>query len=1077
MYWKVDEKNIIFSANDCPNDMWEIVSGRLEEMYVQNNAELGENGTILVSHEAISFLSQEDRDILLLPRIFPHKITVKSIGAVATKTFRYQIYYTDVSGKSFVNPVVIGAYIKIDQDLEYTFNHGQYYISNQAKECNLKSKALSLSELRFYNLKNLAAIKEAAFEINAEMDANTARTKVIIPKKLGIAPKFEANGDLSIEPILLDRDGKISKDFRQRFNARAFVNNLYSGLEGYYVIEDDVFEGLSEIKQHKKIKADEVQNFLDNPEAVFSAEVFDFAQNEYSDRVVELGDYRYRNEANSNKVVSWLPEEGVSYNPLENKNNSVEDSGIVNEENVAQIKNLINEAQRNNETVITYENKEYPISISLLADVNRYLHVNATNKKNHKKERKSEEQILLIKDNFEDLSYAKEVSQRQEEVFCSEYIETSLKKEISLYPHQIKGLRWLLADCYAGRYGGALLSDDMGLGKTIQTLCFLAICKKQLKEVVSGACLIVAPVSLLKNWKDECEHFIRKDIFDTIEIIDKNSIHKYKKAGITDFSCISQDTLVLINYETLRANQLALGKIDWGVMVLDEAQTIKNPFARVSLAVKAMKYKFGLALTGTPIENTWVDLWSIMDFVAPGYHLGTLAEFKKKYVNELKRCDKDEDQIIHLGQKLNEELQPLFLRRLKTELVTSGQLTGLPQKHIYKLEENMPEEQLVAYKSVLSSFSKEKATKGSILQAIFRLRDISLLPNIASIDERAIDGNNIIQIINSSARLKVVFRKLTSIQQAGEKALIFLESKKMQRMLRRMISLQYGISVEIPINGDMDGFKRKKIVDSFNAYNGFNVLILSPIAAGVGLNISSANHVFHLSRHWNPAKEDQATDRAYRIGQKKDVEVYIPIAKHPDFGVDGAFDQKLDQLLDYKRRLSAGALFPVGDSEQDGIELFGSLGGIKQAANFSGDYEMPYIDLQFIDQSNGRMFERIVAELYKKMLYKTTKTPDSNDGGVDVVALSEVNDNLLIQCKKTSKICQAMNQNGIKEVYSAAPQYEKDYGCKFKKIVITNAAKFTSGAVNRAQCNDVKLICRDELKCMLDKYKIEKFLY
>ena len=114
-------------------------------------------------------------------------------------------------------------------------------------------------------------------------------------------------------------------------------------------------------------------DFLDNPEAVFSAEVFDFAQNEYSDRVVELGDYRYRNEANSNKVVSWLPEEGVSYNPLENKNNSVEDSGIVNEENVAQIKNLINEAQRNNETVITYENKEYPISISLLADVNRYL--------------------------------------------------------------------------------------------------------------------------------------------------------------------------------------------------------------------------------------------------------------------------------------------------------------------------------------------------------------------------------------------------------------------------------------------------------------------------------------------------------------------------------------------------------------------------------------------------------------------------------------------------------------------------------------------------------------------------------
>ena len=461
MYWKIDEKNIIFSANDCPNDMWEIVSGKLEEMYVQNNAELGENGVVLVSHEAISFLSQEDRDILLLPKIFPHKITVKSIGAVATKTFRYQIYYTNVSGKSFVNPVVIGAYIKIDQDLEYTFNHGQYYISNQAKECNLKSKTLSLSELRFYNLKNLAAIKEAAFEINAEMDTNTVRTKVIIPKKLGIAPKFEPNGDLSIEPILLDRDGKISKDFRQRFNSRTTVNNLYSGLEGYYVIEDDVLEGLSEIKKNKRIKADEVQTFLDNPETVFSAEVFDFVQNEYSDRVVELGDYRYKNEANSNKVVSWLPEEGASYNPLESKNNNVEEIGLVNEENVAQIKRMIDEAQSNDEAVITYENKEYPISISLLSDVNRYLYVNATNKKHNKRDIKSEEQILLIKDNFADLSYAKEAHKGQKEAFRTEYIEKSLKKGITLYQHQIKGLRWLLVDCYDGGYSGALLSDDM----------------------------------------------------------------------------------------------------------------------------------------------------------------------------------------------------------------------------------------------------------------------------------------------------------------------------------------------------------------------------------------------------------------------------------------------------------------------------------------------------------------------------------------------------------------------------------------------------------------------------------------
>ena len=1079
MEWQVDADKIIFSKEKCSAEMWELVREKLKELYLYNKVELGNEGEWFVSHEIIASLTQEERDILLLPKIFPYQISIHSTGGVATKRFRYQIEYLNNDEKPFINPIINGAYIKIDNDLEYTFNQGQYYLTKKVNESNGKSSDLSLQELQFYNLRNLADVQSVAGDINANLDANTTRTKVIVPQKLSVMPKLDFNGDIIIEPVILEKNGTVNQEFQKRFNARSSVNKIYTDVKGnYYLIEDEVLDGLKEIKEHKKIKADDASEFLKNPEAVLTASAFDFDTNLYSDRVLEIGEYKYVNNKGLSGVTSWLPEEGTSYNYTDDSEESIFE---VTEKNASDIKVLINEAQLNAKTSILYNGTEIPITLALLNNVNQHINQNKLSKKIEKKSftksNKLKHKILIIKDNFEQLSYDKLNEETiKDTILNRDYIENCLRPGISLFKHQIEGLKWLLIDCYAHNYKGALLSDDMGLGKTIQTLCFLAICKKFFYDDIKGACLIVAPVSLLENWKNEYERFIQEHIFDSVEVINNYTIKKYKISGKLDFSQISDKSLVLINYDTLRANQLALGKVDWGIIVLDEAQNIKNPFARVSLAVKAMKYKFGLALTGTPIENTWVDLWSIMDFVAPGYNLGTLSEFKKKYVRELKACGKDEKKIFQLGHNLNEELSPVFLRRLKNELILSGQITGLPRKHIRKISADMPEPQIKAYKSVLNDYVKGTRTKGTVLQAIFRLRDISLLPNIASLDERSISTDSVIPIINSSARLKLVFEELTKIKSLNEKALIFLESKKMQRILRRMLILYFDIEIEISINGDMDGSKRQKIVDKFNSVDGFNVLILSPLAAGVGLNISSANHVIHLSRHWNPAKEDQATDRAYRIGQKKDVEVCIPIAKHPDLGIDGAFDQKLDQLLDYKRRLSEGALFPIGDSEQDGIDLFKALGGISENINKK---ELPdYVDLDWIDSSNGRMFECIIERLYANKNYVAEKTPDTNDGGVDVVALDRNGGlNFLIQCKKTASYTKAIGQSGIKEVYTAVPGYERKYGRKFNKIVITNAEKFTSGAIKLAEETNVELIGRKELEKMLKQNPVEKFFY
>ncbi|MBQ3889953.1 MAG: DEAD/DEAH box helicase family protein, partial [Lachnospiraceae bacterium] len=587
---------------------------------------------------------------------------------------------------------------------------------------------------------------------------------------------------------------------------------------------------------------------------------------------------------------------------------------------------------------------------------------------------------MLIADNFANIEYSG--NSEREKVIDSIELTKCLKNGINLLQHQKEGVQWLL-NCYAN-YKGALLADDMGLGKTLQTLAFAAVTKKYLPESFTKSILIVAPVSLLMNWKEEYEKFVAPGLFKEVVVIGSNNVNYFHRNGTFDFSAVSEERIVLTSYETLRTYQFSLGKIDWSLMVLDEAQRIKNPTALITLAIKAMKYDFGLCLTGTPIENTWIDLWSIMDFAAPGYNLGSLSEFKKNYVNKLKKHSKDEAYIKQLGQSLNNELKPLFKRRLKKTLSEKGGLQELPKKKIIKRKEIMPLTQRLAYENIVNEALGNSVDKKTALEVIAKLRDISLFPDIGTIDERSLSHKDAVRIFNSSARLKVAFTELVNIAAKDEKVLIFIESKKMQRILRSVIETFFKIKVPTPINGDMRSEIRQAIVDNFNLHEGFGVLILSPLAAGVGLNIATANHVIHLSRHWNPAKEDQATDRAYRIGQKKDVEVVIPMAVHPTLK-EGSFDSMLDTLLDYKRQLSEDALFPTADSADDGLNIFRK---IAKGGSGATTITKEYYDIDSVDGVDGITFEKITANLYNNIGMLANKTTDSNDNGADVVAFS-----------------------------------------------------------------------------------------
>lgn len=215
MEWQVDADKIIFSKEKCSAEMWELVREKLKELYLYNKVELGNEGEWFVSHEIIASLTQEERDILLLPKIFPYQISIHSTGGVATKRFRYQIEYLNNDEKPFINPIINGAYIKIDNDLEYTFNQGQYYLTKKVNESNGKSSDLSLQELQFYNLRNLADVQSVAGDINANLDANTTRTKVIVPQKLSVMPKLDFNGDIIIEPVILEKMELLIKSFKK----------------------------------------------------------------------------------------------------------------------------------------------------------------------------------------------------------------------------------------------------------------------------------------------------------------------------------------------------------------------------------------------------------------------------------------------------------------------------------------------------------------------------------------------------------------------------------------------------------------------------------------------------------------------------------------------------------------------------------------------------------------------------------------------------------------------------------------------------------------------------------------------
>ena len=402
----------------------------------------------------------------------------------------------------------------------------------------------------------------------------------------------------------------------------------------------------------------------------------------------------------------------------------------------------------------------------------------------------------------------------------------------SLYRYQSVGFSWM--KYVTDQDFGCLLGDEMGLGKTLQVITLIA----SRKGVSDKPCLIIMPVSLLENWRIEFEKFTTG--------IDVYIHHGGKRTGL--YTELLKHDVILISYSTAITDFSMLTMISWDLLVVDEAQGIKNPDAQRTRSIKAIPRRAAIAISGTPFENHILDIWSVIDYVEPGY-LGSRKDFEASYSDD-----------VFGAERIESVITPLMLRRKVADVATD-----LPDRIDIEVPLDMPDKEADEYEKYRQSILTDFDGKNASLPLLQKLRMFCTHPEI--IKESKIDPTF------RSLKYERLCEMLDEISASGEKCILFTSYTKMFDLIKRDISQRIGIPV-LQINGETPVKERQKIVDSFSVVNGPALLVLNPKAAGTGLNITAATRVIHYNLEWNPAVEDQASARAYRRGQTKKVFVY-----------------------------------------------------------------------------------------------------------------------------------------------------------------------------------------------------------
>ncbi|NGZ74081.1 DEAD/DEAH box helicase [Saccharibacillus alkalitolerans] len=711
------------------------------------------------------------------------------------------------------------------------------------------AEARSLALQHGYEIDDYLQRQEYLFVDQVEVDLNYDGESITF------IPSYASNDNIS-ENLLAEMSRTAQRYAVDSGNRKVFV-------------KPSIADNADRIKRVPSLAGADIPKFAENPEA-YLPDVEGLDLSKFGERVKSLGIRVYRAQP-----FVHASEQERGWFELDFGFNAQDENGEIHETwEASELMGLINEAKESGESFIEWngnwlrlpqdaeeiveKSKEAKLQFNAegLVDVTKLPYV------------------LEIYENIAQLEFNQPILQAQQQMQDSGVLQQIPPASFTalLKPFQAEGFVWMKSLHY--RHLGGLLADDMGLGKTIQVISFLTHLHEAGKLTPT---LVIVPKTLMDNWEKELSKFapgLLRSFYLHRGTQRLKDAEELKRIGIT-----------VTTYQTLVRDQLIFGQVDWQAVICDEAQAIKNPSTASSKVLKAMKSRFRLAMTGTPVENGLSELWSIMDYVQPGL-LGSLSEFKNQFINRI------EAQEPEAEQQLLARISTVYKRRTKSEELGDQ----LPSKTSVMTKVPLGEEQEQLYKEVIT-LVQQKMMDG--LQAIQRLKQLSSHPGLVSEQYLSLPYNRV-------PKLKETIDIVRRARETGEKVLIFTEYRQMQEILRSTIRECFEIMPGV-INGMTD--RRQQQVDLFNAKPGFDVLILSPKAAGTGLTITSANHVIHYTRWWNPAVENQATDRAYRIGQDKPVYVYYPVVSD-DRGItkNGTVEEIVHRLLTEKQDMASSVI-------------------------------------------------------------------------------------------------------------------------------------------------------------------------
>ena len=914
----INSKGIMFIVNYNGHDLhfqeWKATD---DCIYYLPLATLVDNGYAyaskegcLLPYENIYLLDEDERILLGVPQPYDKAMRLVGTSMLNLSDFEYKVEFLTYVPDGELIVCERGGNILVKGREKYLLNEAQYALLNRVDAFNSTPEEDKTTD---YNLRCFAEIKALAEQAGCQLDSYLENENVYAPERIKIEIGRDDEG-FTVEPAV---DIEENDKFQTYFDKMRKVQAQYpvqreNGDRVRIVLNKEQKENLHYLKEQcgKHKSREKIQKLIEQPTEYFDPNAFDLSEL-YSDRVIEIGVYKPKFYPFICPYKScWIA--GAT---VETPQNGTTKVTINSEEELEKLKRDIQSAKENKKGIVEYNKTQLDIedAIFLAQTAEKQLKDPSQPAKVESENGNEARNVLIIEENAEELGFAVKERIIEKGDKYTLFTDPFLQEGFSLKDHQKEGVAWL-QHLYKSKASGCLMADDMGLGKTLQILYFIDWHSR--KYANHKPYLIVAPISLLENWKNEYERFFMQPRMKINMLTSKDVTRKFDKSIVDKMQKMD---IILTNYESLRISQLNFCAVEFDVVALDEAQKIKSPGTLVTNAAKALKCNFKIAMTGTPVENSLLDLWCIMDFCVPGL-LGNAKAFAAQYQNPLKKEDTD---IVALGNEVHDKLGVYFMRRLKKDAAKD-----LPDKIELKEKVLMPPVQKEAYASVVNDYTS--GIQPNMLVTIMHLREVSEHPYLY---DSTLLNHETDEIVDTSARLQATIKFLDEIKKKEEKVIIFVERKETQKMLQKLCLKRYGIITKI-INGDTPSIvkrnmpnkqSRQSSIDEFQAVDGFNVIIMSPVAAGMGLNVTAANHVIHYSRHWNPAKENQATDRAYRIGQTKDVFVYYPMAVRSDIK---SFDETLDDLLSRKTSLATSTIFPTERVEVKQEELGQMLFGV-----------------------------------------------------------------------------------------------------------------------------------------------------